>query len=121
MQVLNSWSVHFESWVDDSQIHVFLIRYEDLKKDPEKVFRGLLAYLGIAYDVVRMANALEASKFENLKKREQRDGFKEASKAADSMFFRKGVVGSWREELSQEDSARICVQHGPVMRRLGYL
>ena len=36
-------------------------------------------------------------------------------------FFRKGSVGSWREQLTPEMVAKIIDDHGPAMRRFGYL
>jgi aryl sulfotransferase len=120
-QTLNTWSVHFESWVDDSELYVYVIRYEDAKKDPAKVWRGLLDYLGYPFDPERFQLALELSDFRHVKAQEQAAGFKEASKSADTSFFRKGVVGAHKDEMTPEDAAKICVQHGRVMRRLGYL
>lgn len=37
-----------------------------------------------------------------------------------SSFFRKGQVGSWREEMSDELVATLCIAHAEVMDRFGY-
>lgn len=121
MQTLNTWSAHVESWLDDSELYSYVIRYEDLKRDPAPIWKGMLEYLGIGYDAARFDLALKQSSFDSLQVREKVAGFKEASKAADAPFFRKGVAGGWKAELSEEGAARICMQHNRVMRRLGYL
>jgi len=36
------------------------------------------------------------------------------------LFFRRGEVGGWRDELTAEQVARIEAAHAPMMRRLGY-
>jgi len=37
------------------------------------------------------------------------------------MFFRKGEVGSWREELTGKQAVQVIHDHREVMRRFGYL
>ena len=53
-------------------------------------------------------------------KQEQIKGFQEKPKKMGN-FFRKGKVGSWREELSPAQAERIIQDHGKVMRKFGYL
>ena len=36
-------------------------------------------------------------------------------------FFLHGKSGGWREKLTAEKVARIITDHGPMMRRFGYL
>jgi hypothetical protein len=36
------------------------------------------------------------------------------------MFFRRGEVGSWRDELTAEQVRRIEGEHAAMMLRLGY-
>jgi hypothetical protein len=47
-------------------------------------------------------------------------GFAEAA-APRRVFFRRGEIDSWREELAPDLVAQIETRHGEVMRRLGYL
>ena len=39
---------------------------------------------------------------------------------AGGKFFRRGAMGAWRDELSEEQVARIEAAHAAMMRRLGY-
>ncbi len=36
-------------------------------------------------------------------------------------FFRRGASGQWRDGLAGDIVARIAADHGPVMKRHGYL
>jgi aryl sulfotransferase len=68
-----------------------------------------------------MRRAVAFADFAELKKQELDKGFREAPRPqAGGNFFRRGVAGGWRDELSPEQVARIEAEHGPMMRRLGY-
>jgi len=36
-------------------------------------------------------------------------------------FFRKGEIGAWREQLSEQQMQKIIADHGEIMGRFGYL
>jgi hypothetical protein len=60
------------------------------------------------------------SSFDVLQRLEEEEGFREKSPSS-SPFFRKGRIGSWREELSDKQAQQIVHDHQEVMRRFGYL
>jgi hypothetical protein len=113
------WSSHVASWLEQKDIPVHLIRYEDLLLDAVTSFRRALRFAGFAAgdDVIRRAVAY--STFEQLQKQESTHGFREAQPCA-GHFFRRGIAGSWRSELTEAQVARIEVHHGAMTQRLGY-
>jgi aryl sulfotransferase len=113
------WSSHIASWLEQKDIPVHLIRYEDLLLDTVTSFRRSLQFAGCATgdDVIR--RAVVYSKFEQLQKQERTRGFREAHLRA-GHFFRRGVAGSWRSELTAAQVARIEADHSAMMQRLGY-
>ena len=118
-QLMFGWSGHVESWLEaEADVHV--MRYEDMKVTPQKTFTGAVRFAGLDYTEDQIAVALEKARFENLQKMEQNGGFREKT-VRSKVFFRKGVVGSWREELNDEQVQRIVNDHGELMRRFGYL
>jgi len=119
-QKLLSWSGHVESWADVAPFPVCLIRYEDMKAKPLETFSGAVQFLGLSNSEAQIEKAIRFSAFEQVRKQEEAQGFRERSPHS-QRFFRKGKVGSWREELSGAQVQRIIQDHGPVMRRLGYL
>jgi hypothetical protein len=120
-QRLLSWSGHVRSWLDGTGFRVHLMRYEDMCREPEPTFRAAAAFLGLTDDPERVARAVLRSRFEEVQAQEQSRGFKERPASMAGAFFRQGRAGAWREVLTPEQVARIVRDHGPVMRRLGYL
>lgn len=118
-QRLLTWSHHVTSWVDEPGLRVLVVRYEDMRADPISGFTEVIRFCGLDTDPERIAKAVDFSRFERVKSQEEEHGFGEKMPRAES-FFRKGVVGSWREGLSEEQAAQLVAQHGDVMRRFGY-
>lgn len=119
-QVISSWDRHVVSWVDQQEIPLLLIRYEDMKSDPLNTFRKIAQFTQTYTDDIQLKSAIENSSFEKLKKQEEIKGFRER-KDGSGAFFRKGQVGTWHEELSQEHINQIIHQHKEVMERFNYL
>lgn len=119
-QKLLSWSGHVKSWIEAPGIRVKVLRYEDMKLAPEETFGEAVRFAGLPGDAGRLRKALEFSRFEELRRQEEKHGFGEKMPLAKS-FFRKGEIGSWREVLTAEQAARIIADHGEVMRRFGYV
>lgn len=119
-QKLLTWSDHVLTWSDIAPFPVCLLRYEDMKAQPLETFTRAVRFAGLQHTTEQIQKALAFSKFEVVQQQEESEGFQEKS-AATKRFFRKGETGSWREELSQEQVARIVRDHGAVMRRFGYL
>jgi aryl sulfotransferase len=119
-QKLLSWSNHVLSWTDRAPFPVCLLRYEDMKVAPLATFARAVRFAGLDYGEVQIEKAIRFSAFDILQQQEETDDFRERSPVA-NRFFRKGQSGSWREELTAEQVARVVRDHAGVMRRLGYL
>ena len=120
-QPLGSWSGHVGSWLDQSGLPCLLVRYEDLKADTTSVLADVIRFCGFSPDERKLQAAVEQSRFEKLREKEASSGFKEHSPQAPGRFFRKGLVGSWREELTPDLVRQLIDTHGDTMRRFGYL
>ena len=119
-QRLLTWSGHVTSWVDEPDLPVHVMRYEDMKRDTFDTFRGAVQFAGLPDDAARIQKALDNASFGKLQAQEKEKGFGEKMPFAKS-FFRKGEIGSWREVLTPEQIERIINDHGEVMGRFGYL
>jgi hypothetical protein len=119
-QRLLSWSGHVQSWLDQTSVPVHLMRYEDMLREPASTFGECLRFLEIEASAEEVARALSFSSFSALSAREKASGFRERSPTAKS-FFRKGKAGDWRESLTGSQISRLLEDHGPVMRRFGYI
>lgn len=127
-QRMYSWSDHVRSWIDQTELSLLRVRYEDMLLRPQATFSGVVDFVGAALadgaftsaNAARIAKALHFSSFDELKRQEAEKGFSEKDLRATS-FFRSGKLGEWRERLTPEQVRRIVDDHGEMMRRLGYL
>lgn len=119
-QRLLSWSGHVASWCDAPGLAREVLRYEDMLADPLPTFGRAARLLGLPDDRERLERALRFSRFDELARQEAAGGFRERSPGA-ARFFRQGRSGAWRQRLSDAQAARIIGDHGPTMRRFGYL
>jgi hypothetical protein len=119
-QKLSTWSGHVISWVDQEDIPVHVMRYEDMQREPFQVFEKALKFLNLSVSEEKIQKALKNSHLSVLQEQEQKQGFKEKMIRADR-FFRKGKPGEWREVLTEEQVKTMVSEHKEVMKRFGYL
>lgn len=115
-ELYSSWSGFNASWLRQTHRPMLVLRYEDLRAQPLAAFGRLAAFMGLELNETKLAQAVDACRFDRLQRLE-RDFHSE--QAADRPFFRRG--GAAGEALPAELRVAIERDHGPLMRRLGYL
>ncbi|MBL8480727.1 MAG: sulfotransferase domain-containing protein [Rhodocyclaceae bacterium] len=118
-QFVSSWSHNVQSWLA-APLSMLTVRYENLLSEPEATFGAVFDFLGLDAGGGRLERAVAACRFDSLQAREQKYGYK-ANTGRAAKFFRRGLAGAWRDELSAHQVALIERDHGELMRRLGYL
>jgi hypothetical protein len=101
-----SWSLHVESWTRAPSPGLHVVRYEDLKADPETHFGALCRFLGLQPEAERLRKAIAFSSFEQLRRQEESEGFREKT-LPQERFFRRGEAGGWRDTLTTEQAERV--------------
>lgn len=120
-QQLPRWDGYNAGWLDQADIPIHLVRYEDMQTDTAGVFRRAIAFAGIEISADEAEQAARFADFSELKKQETERGFREAPRATvTGGFFRRGVSGAWHDELTAEQAAKIEADHADMMARLGY-
>jgi aryl sulfotransferase len=119
-QQLPGWSGYVASWLDQTDIPVYLLRYEDMQADAFNALRGALEFAGRPASEEEMRCAVRCADFAELRRQEAESGFRDAPRRPGGSFFRRGETGAWRDELTAEQVSRIEAAHAPMMRRLGY-
>lgn len=121
-QRLPGWSGFNRSWLDQRDIPVHLLRYEDMQADPQAAFTCALAFAGQPATAEGVERAVAEADFAKLRDREAIDGFREAppQRPEGWRFFRRGEAGGWRQELTPTQVARVEAAHGELMAALGY-
>ncbi len=118
-QVLLDWSGHAESWLSQKEIPVHCVRYEDMLKNPFETFSIIVRELDLEFSEEQIRKAIELTKFENLKKIESKEGFKENMNPKSTFFF-KGESERWKQELTQEQIEKIRHAHEKMMKHFNY-
>lgn len=119
-QPLPNWSEHVLGWTTSDEASPFVVRYEDMLASTSNVARETIAAIGLAISEEKLDRAVRFSNFSTLREQEDRDGFRERPLTAER-FFRRGVAGAWRDEMSRDQVQRIVDSHHVVMAQFGYL
>lgn len=113
-------------------IPVFLVKYEELQKDPFSVCDRLLKWLNIEISEDKIRAAINRSSFENLQKIESYevqnknpgiffDVERKAHIETGWRFLGAGESGNYLESLSHEQIRRGLSTFGPLMKQFGYI
>ncbi len=120
-QFVDSWSEHVTSWTQHEAFPVLVLRYEDMLDNANQSFTRLLAFLEWELEPVRLAWAIEQTRFESLKQLEAVNGFAEVShNAKTGAFFRHGMCDRWPSVLTRTQAERVLQYHASAMKLMGY-
>jgi hypothetical protein len=94
--------------------HLLMVRYEDMRVQPEKELQRIVMFLGMDPDDERIRKTIEFSSIENLRKLEKENYFKRGSRLKakdssnpDSFKVRRAKVGGYRDYFDDEQVATI--------------
>lgn len=114
--VFGNYFDHLLSWwphKDDK--NVLLLKYEDMKKDLPQAVSQMASFMNIELSSETVAKIADLTSFEKMKKDNTANlsWVKQYSEDGKPSFLRKGVVGDWKNVLSEEQSTQIdqiCAQ-----------
>ncbi len=119
-EVVSSWSRNVESWTTPARPEVLVARYEDLLSNPMGKFRSIASHVSINPADAQLERAIRLSSFGRLKQQQSEFGITGPAGSTDN-FFRRGIVGGWRDQLSPAQAEKIVTDHREQMARFGYL
>jgi len=99
---------------------VLIVRFEDLKNDPEHELARMADYAGIEATDYELSQAVEACHISNLKALEENDR-PSTRKEATNKFFRSGKTKQWKSVFSENDLKYFYSKSGEALSRLGYM
>ncbi len=121
--LMGTWSDHYKSWKNYKSCKILIIKYEDMVLDELNTFKKVINYLreidDIEFDNDKFTKALKQTKFKELQKLEKTEGFSEKGKG--ELFFRKGKVSTWQDEVPTKIINNIEKLFKNEMKELGYL
>jgi Sulfotransferase domain len=119
-EIWGSWSEHVESWTAEASPSLLVVRYEDMLGKPTETFTAIARHLRQAPTAEQVAEAIELSSFDKLRRQEEEGAFRERSERAER-FFASGKAGGWRDKLTAAQANGIVAVHRKQMERFGYL
>lgn len=115
-----SWPRHVASWLDCPNAgtkDLLILKYEDLRKNPEQGFTQLLEFAGLKRDPEAVRQAIANNSVERMRAKEL-DSPRKAT--VRGKFIGAANVQGWRSKLSDEQLELIEHHAGEVMLRMGY-
>jgi hypothetical protein len=126
-----SWADNVTSWIRmrEGRETFLLLRYEDMKEDPQRELLKIARFLqsagfqNVGMSPEQLARAVELSSPERMRELEKQEGQAYAQlnqTRQDKPFVRSAKAGGWKSALSEKSVALIEKDWGPIMRDLGY-
>jgi hypothetical protein len=95
------WHEHVEAWEKNPfESELITIKYEDLLTEPVREMERFCAFAKVERSRAELEKAVDLCRFKNLRQKEDKMGPAVPSQwPADKKFFRRGVAGSFKDEM----------------------
>ena len=127
---LNSWSNHYKSWKNNYDFETLFIKYEDLAKNREEIFKKIILFVdrlskkNSKIDEKKFQNSIQSTNFSNLKNKELNEGFEESvfsNKTGKKInFFNLGFNNRWQKILPLKIKIKTNEIFSDNLKELGY-
>ncbi len=118
--LFGSWKTNYKSWVSNKTLDTFVIKYEDLVKDPfenlSKMIKFIESKSDFDYDEKSINLSIKETNFKNLSQLEKKNGFVEST---NNLFFRKGSSEQWKN-IDKKIISDLEENFGDLMKQLNY-
>jgi len=128
--ILNSWRINYQSWLQHNSYRRMMIKYEDILKDPETIFRDLVIFINTIcrnnqeINKKKLEKAIETTNFESLKKIEEKGKFTEnvfsEKDKTKRKFFYLGPKNNWKDKLDQNMIDKMNNYYKEDLKKFGY-
>jgi hypothetical protein len=124
-ELLSTWELNVQSWINYNSVPRLIIRYEDVKLNPKEIILNIKEFLNKIHSLninlrdQDIDKIVENTNFNNLKKLEDKNGFDEATKH--SKFFRSGTSNQWKDVLTNAQVKLIEKNLKSLMKYFNYI
>ena len=124
-ELLSTWELNVQSWLNYNSVSRLIIKYEDLKLNPKEIILNIRQFLNKIHRLnINLSDQdidiiLENTNFNNLRELEDKNGFDEATKH--SKFFRSGTTNQWKDILSNRQIKLIEKNLQSLMKYFNYI
>lgn len=118
----DKWHKHVESWLSNPyHAQMIVIKYEDLIKNTVDELKRFCKFIGIQRSDSVLESIVKQSSFKKLRQKEIDYSLNNPEWPRDKMFFRRGEVGTYRDEMPPDVLKEFLVDAKDTLRKLGYL
>jgi hypothetical protein len=115
------WHEHVEQWTANPfAARVLTIRYEDLKTNAERELARFSEFVDEPRNATELQRVAAHCSFEAMRKREKRFGWDNPEWPTGTPFVRRGVAGSYLDEMPPAALELFLAQAGDTLRQQGY-
>ena len=114
------WHEHVEAWLENPYAaDMLIIHYEDLLREPVRELRRFCDFIQEERPDAFLQWAVDNASFEKMKARERRFGMPNEF-PRDRSFMRRGIAGSYKDELEKSVLDRLMGHARNTLEELGY-
>jgi hypothetical protein len=115
------WHEHIEAWLaNPHRAEMMIIHYESLKRDTAGELQRICQFAGLERDRSQLERIAQNSTFGAMRARETKLGWQDEW-PKDKAFVRRGIVGSFKDEMPKPVLDAFMQLSLPTLQRLGYL
>ena len=130
-QLISSWENNYKSWINQKNIPVKFIKYENLYTKTYEVFKDLIEFINMTcknqnkFNKNKAQKAIYSSSFDNLKSIENKKGFSESvlSKIGTKKisFFHLGPKNNWKNIFDKKYQNKLNFTFESNLKELNYI
>jgi hypothetical protein len=115
------WHEHVATWMANPHgARMIVIKYEDLLIDPVRQLERFCVFSGIEADAAHLEMVSDRTSFKKLQDRERRKGGSGDQWPKEKLFYRRGMVGSFRDEMPEEVLQCFLAEARAMLAAQGY-
>jgi hypothetical protein len=116
------WHDHVEAWLANPYgAEMLVIKYEDLKLDTVQELQRFCGFAGVERELSWLEQVAESATFDKMQNKEKAGSYFEKSAGSeDVLFFRRGIIGSYKDEMPPEVLTVFMQDSQKTLLRCGY-
>ena len=115
------WHEHVQQWAANPfAAEMMVIKYEDLQSSLVRELRRFCDFAGLSRSDAHLEYIAAKASFSKARAKELQMGWDNKLWPREKAFIRRGVVGSYRDEMPPQVLAAFVEKAGPTLARFGY-
>jgi hypothetical protein len=118
-----SWQAHVEGWINSPLAQsgdLLLVRFEDMRQDPEGEVGRCLEFLGKQVDASVIQTAIRNNSLQGMRAKEDQSKKFPKVPGKEGRQINQGTIGGWRQKLTDRQLEVVDEFAGDILARLNY-